>query len=111
MVYFAPANPWEDVTYFLYMGGDSPHTVIDTEREDLPSILIYGDSFTNAVECIMYCSFDEMHSLDMRYYTDMSLGDYIKKYQPDIVVCIRDYESIISTDSNGQNAGWKNKKE
>lgn len=111
VVYFAPANPWEDVTYFLYMGGDSPNTVIDTEREELPSILIYGDSFTNAVECIMYCSFDEMHSLDMRHYTDMSLGDYIKKYQPDIVVCIRDYESIISTDNNGQSADWKNKKE
>ena len=89
------------VTYSLYMGGDMPETVIDTDRPELPSVLIYGDSFTNAVESLAYYSFDEMHSLDMRYYRDMSVSEYIEKYRPDIVVCIRDYESLLAFDGNG----------
>jgi len=28
--------------------GDVTHTVLDTGREELPSILIYGDRFTNS---------------------------------------------------------------
>ena len=82
--------------YSLYMGGDVGETVIETGRPDLPSILIYGDSFTNPVECLAYYSFDEMRSIDLRHYKDMTLA-----YQPDIVVGIRDYEALLSTDFNG----------
>lgn len=89
------------VTYSLYMGGDIAETVIETNRPELPSILIYGDSFTNAVEALAYYSFDEMHSVDLRYYDQMSISQYIQKYKPDIVVCIRDYESLLATDGNG----------
>lgn len=102
----AEPNPYDFsiphyVTYSLYMGGDYANTVIDTGREELPSILIYGDSFTNAVECIAYLSFDEMHSLDLRYYKEMSLDEYIQTVQPDIVVCIRDYEELLIRTQNG----------
>ena len=89
------------VTYSLYMGGDIPETVIDTNRPELPSVLIYGDSFTNAVETLAYYSFDEMRSIDMRYYKEMSVSQYIDKYKPDIVICIRDYESLLASDGNG----------
>ncbi len=95
---FADGQP---LNYELYMGGDIANTVIDTHREELPSILIYGDSFTNALECVAYLSFDEMHSLDLRHYQEMSLEDYIRKVQPDIVVCIRDYEALLSPYGNG----------
>ena len=64
--------------YSLYMGGDVGETVIETGRPDLPSILIYGDSFTNPVECLAYYSFDEMRSIDLRHYKDMTLADYIQ---------------------------------
>ena len=84
------------------MGGDIANTVIDTGREELPSVLVYGDSFTNAVECIMYWSFDEMHSLDLRYYSgELSFKEYIETYQPDYVVCIRDYEAVLAANGNG----------
>jgi len=104
-VYDFPGNTWDTVPYSLYMGGDMPSTVIDTEREELPSILVYGDSFTNAVECILWYGFDKMYSLDMRYYTDSTLGEFISEHKPDIVVCIRDYEALISTDYNGCGVG------
>lgn len=103
-VYALPASVWEDVTYSLYMGGDIAETVIDTDREELPSVLIYGDSFTNAVECVLYLSFDEMRSLDLRHYKDMTLGEYIRTYEPDVVICVRDYEALLSTDFNGAGA-------
>lgn len=90
------------VTYSLYMGGDIAETVIDTDRPELPSALIFGDSFTNAVEALAYYSFDEMRSVDLRYYTEMSIAQYIEKYQPDIVICIRDYESLLAADGNGK---------
>ena len=101
-VYALPGETDEWVTYNLYMGGDVGNTVIDTGREELPSILVYGDSFTNAAECILYWSFDEMHSIDLRNYSgERSLGEYIQQFQPDYVVCIRDYESLLSQDGNG----------
>ena len=102
MVYALPATGAEEVLYSLYMGGDIGETVIQTHRPELPSILIYGDSFTNPVECLAYYSFDEMRSLDLRHYREMSLADYIRLYQPDIVVGIRDYEALLSTDYNGR---------
>lgn len=100
-VYTLLSNDTDEVAYAAYMGGDIAETVIDTGRDELPSLLIYGDSFTNPVEGLMYYSFDEMRTIDLRHYKDMTLADYIALYQPDVVVGIRDYESLLSTDYNG----------
>lgn len=100
-VYRLPAGPEEKLDYSLYMGGDIANTVIHTGREELPSILIYGDSFTNPVECLAYLSFDETHSLDLRHYRDMGLLDYIRQFRPELVVCIRDYDFMMAPDGNG----------
>lgn len=100
-VYEIPPSDADEITYNLYMGGDIAQTVIDTGRDELPSILIYGDSFTNPVECIAYLSFDEMHSLDLRHYHEMSLENYIRRFQPEVVVCIRDYDFLLATEGNG----------
>ena len=96
-----PDGTWQYVYYNLYMGGDKAETVIDTGRDDLPSILIWGDSFTNAFETIAWMSFDEMRSVDLRYYEEMTLSEYIAAYQPDIVLCIRDDLNYLSTLGNG----------
>lgn len=100
-VYALPGSEWDTLTYNLYMGGDIPETVIDTGREDLPSILIYGDSMTNAVECVMYLSFDKMYSLDLRHYQEMSLIDYIEQVKPEVVVCVREPEALLDMRFNG----------
>lgn len=100
-VYRIPKNETEDVLYNLYMGGDIALTEIDTDREDLPTILVYGDSFTNAVECMLYYGFNKMYSIDMRHYKASSLGEFISTYQPDIVVCIRDYQALLTPTDNG----------
>lgn len=102
VVYSLPANTYENVLYPMYMGGDISNTVIDTHRDDLPSILIYGDSFTNAIECVAWYSFDKMYSLDFRHYTEMTLEEFISENKPDIVVCVRDYEALLLAAFNGQ---------
>lgn len=100
-VFALPATDREDVTYSVYMGGDVGETVLKTHRPDLPSLLIYGDSFTNPLETLLYPSFNETRSLDFRYYTGMSLQEYIRAYRPDVVVCVRDESVYLSSDGNG----------
>lgn len=100
-VYSFATTIYGDLTYNLYMGGDQSETVIKTNRPELPSLLIYGDSFTNALECLMYYSFDELRSIDLRHYTDMSLSEYIELHRPDIVICIRGHDSLIEMNGNG----------
>ena len=100
-VYALPATDTESLTYGLYMGGDIAETVLRTDRPELPSVLIFGDSFTNPVESLAYYSFDELRSIDLRHYTAQSLSDYIDAYRPDVVLCVRDYQSLLSREYNG----------
>lgn len=100
-VYSFPGEKERYSTYGVYMGGDISETIIETNRPELPSILVYGDSFTNAVESLIWYNFDTMYSLDYRYYDEMDLHSYIEKYKPDIVICIRDYEAILAPWGNG----------
>lgn len=100
-VFHYPEQEWVNASYDFYMGGDHAITTIDTGREEYPSVLIYGDSFTNAMECIFYLSCDEMTSIDLRHYTGSSLSEYIAEHQPDYVICIRSYESLLSVEGNG----------
>ena len=102
VLYSLPDDPWSAVTYTVYMNGDMPRTTIDTERRELPSVLIYGDSFTNAVECVAWYSFDRMYSLDFRHYSDMTLDEFIAEKKPDYVFCIRDYEAMLDLTANGK---------
>ncbi|MCL2569373.1 MAG: hypothetical protein FWE12_08135 [Oscillospiraceae bacterium] len=101
-VHDLPGIYWEEVFYGLYMGGDHPLTEIDTNRPHLPSILVFGDSFTNAVESLIYVNFNTMTSIDLRLFDSMSLAGFIMLHQPDIVICIRDYSWILRPEGNGR---------
>lgn len=96
-----PQTETEFVQYNAYMGGDKAETVIKTNRPELKKLLVVGDSFTNAMETLLYLSFDEMRSLDYRYYTEKTLTDYIKDYQPDVVLIVRDTSVCLDPDGNG----------
>lgn len=96
-------DPSLPTTYDLYMGGDFGETVLKTGRPDLPNVLVYGDSFTNAMETLLYASFNETHILDLRHYTERSLKDYISDYQPDIVLCVLNDTFYYNSAVNGEN--------
>ena len=42
-----------------------------------------------------------MRSLDFRYYTGKTIYEYLKGYQPDVILYVRDDLSYIVTDGNG----------
>ncbi len=92
----------EEVLYSLYMAGDIGRTEIRTDRDYLPDVLIYGDSFTNAVECVAWYSFDTTYTVDFRHFKDKTLSELIEERKPDIVICIRDYEAFLTAFDNGQ---------
>ena len=87
--------------YTDYMGGDIAETIVRTNREDLPKILIVGDSFTNALEPLAVFDFGEMRSLDYRHYDGMALSEYILEQEPDFVVIVRDDVSCLGSAGNG----------
>ena len=101
-IYILPSSPDEIIAYDTYMGGDWGFTQIKTDRPELPSILIYGDSFTNPVECLLWQGFDTMYSYDFRHYSEFDLDELIARYKPEYVVCIRDYEAVLKSDGNGK---------
>lgn len=100
-VYKIPENEGELVTYAVYMGGDIGETVISTNRPELPNILIYGDSFTNPLEALLWTQANELRSVDFRYYTEKTLSDYIAEFKPDLVICVRDETTFLSDVGNG----------
>lgn len=72
-----------------YLLGNRPNTVIKTNREWLPNILYIGYSYTNNLEAMSIYNFNEMHSIDPRYWKG-NISTYIKQHKPDIVVVVRD---------------------
>ncbi len=100
-LFVLPAAEDLPTTYDLYMGGDFGETILDTGRPELPDVLVFGDSFTNALETLLYASFDEMHALDLRHYTEKTLKDYITDYQPDIVLCVMNDTFYYTPTGNG----------
>ena len=74
--------------YSLFMAGNKANTIVYTSRPELPSILFIGYSYTNPLETMAVYSFDEMHSLDPRYF-EGSISQYIVEHKPDYVVAVR----------------------
>ncbi len=96
-----PASAEEPVTYGMFMGGDIAETVLATGRDALSDALIFGDSYTNAIETVFYTGFDETRSLDLRYYEEQPLSSYLDDYRPAVVVCVRDDANYLNFTGNG----------
>ena len=96
-----PITDDDPVSYVNYMFGDIAETLVATYRDDLPNVLIWGDSFTNAAETMLYTGFNEMRSLDLRFYKTMGVYEYIETYKPDIVICMVNDANCLALDGNG----------
>lgn len=100
-MFSVPGNNYDRITYLIYMGGDIAETVITTDRNELPNLLIFGDSFTNPIETLIYTGFNETRSIDLRKYDQKSIIQYVNEYKPDVVLCIRDDTSYLDFEGNG----------
>ena len=84
--------------YGSYMYGDNPYTLIDTNREELPNIMVIGDSTTNALESLMWMNANKFTSLDFRHYTSKNLIEFLEENSQDIIIVSMIsgyYESIL----------------
>ena len=99
-VYTLP-SPSNYATYNIFMGGDKAETLVDTNRKALPAVLVVGDSYSNALESILWSATDKMYSLDYRYYKEKNLIDYIKEKKPDYVIMVRDETVYVDKSGNG----------
>lgn len=109
-LYYLAENGKDMINYGVYMGGDWAETVIRTNNDKLPNLLLFGDSFTNAIEPLLYTHFNETRILDLRHYNKMSLYEYIDKYKPDIVLMVRDDLNYGNFEGNGSFEGENVKK-
>lgn len=83
------------------MNGDKGFTKIATHRENLPNILVYGDSFTNPLETLLVRNANNFYSFDFRYQKNKTLTEIVDEYKPDIVICIRDNLMYLNSEENG----------
>lgn len=79
----------ENTNYATFMGGDIGNTVMETCREELPSILYIGCSYSNPLEVMSLYNFNRVESIDPRYWNG-SICQYIKEAQADYIVIVRD---------------------
>lgn len=75
--------------YISFMSGDIGHTLIETERDTLPSVLYVGFSYSNPLEMMSVFNFNTVASIDPRYWNG-SICEYVMESKPDYIVIIRD---------------------
>lgn len=109
-LYYVTQNEKDMINYGVYMGGDWAETVIKTNNNKLPNLLVFGDSFTNAIEPLLYMNFNETRILDLRHYNKISLYEYIDEYNPDVVLMVRDDLNYGNLEGNGSFSGKNTKK-
>ncbi len=93
--YTEPLDLFEENPYCIYMYGDNPiHIVTNTQAANDKKLLVLGDSFKLPLEYFLTTQFQTLHVLDLRYYDDGTLAQYIHQYAPDaVVVC--GYEGLL----------------
>ncbi len=82
-----------NLKYGTFYGGDVGEIIFDTGRKDRPNILIFGDSFDNAILKLIAGHFNKTHSIDLRHYekrmgTPFLIDEYMKTHKIDKVMFI-----------------------
>ena len=63
--------------YCTFMGGDSKITQVVTDTDNGRRVLIIKDSFGNAIPGYLFGSFEQVHVIDVRYFT-RNLVQYVR---------------------------------
>lgn len=63
-------------TYCTFMGGDSKLTKVVTPTKNGRKLIILKDSFGNAIPGYLFGSFEEIHVIDCRYFTE-NMKNYV----------------------------------
>lgn len=64
-------------TYCTFMGGDSKITKVHTGRDNGRRLIIFKDSFGNAIPGYLFDTFEEIHVIDCRYF-NRNIKSYVR---------------------------------
>ena len=73
--------------YRFFLGGNAPRVVLSTGNEDLPSLLLIRDSYSDSLSPFLLRHFSRIHLLDLRYFRS-SIADYVRENDIDQVCVI-----------------------
>ena len=90
--------------YRFYLGGNTPRAVIRTGNEELPSLLIIRDSYTDSLLPFLLAHYSEIHLLDLRYYLD-SVREYVAENSIDSVLILYSVDDFCADRNIGLLAG------
>ena len=87
---------YENNPYLLYLGGDFP---LVSHRNQFAAVklrvLLIQDSFGVPIQAFLSSLFTEIDVLDLRYFNEMSVPDYVESTSPDIVVTLYNPSMVI----------------
>ena len=78
--YFKSYPDGSSGAYNTFMGGDSKITRVRTSVDNGRRIIIFKDSFGNAIPGYLFFSFEEVHVIDFRFF-DRNIVDYIRDHK------------------------------
>lgn len=73
--------------YSAYLGGNKAEAIIiNNNIEDGANVMIIKDSFMLPTASILSTAVSELRLLDLRYYSEKTMYEYIIDYKPDLVI-------------------------
>ena len=83
--FFRPFPDGSAAAYSTFMGGDLNTTSVKTDTENGRRLLILKDSYGNALPAFLFGSFQEIHVVDCRYFTQNIISFVIEHDITDIL--------------------------
>lgn len=72
-----------------YLGGDFPYVYIENKAAvNDQTLVVIGDSFRTQPEVFLSTQFARVHHIDLRYYEDGGLPEFLMQIQPDQVLLL-----------------------
>lgn len=78
--YFARFKDGSSGAYCTFMGSDKQITRVETSVSNGRRIIILKDSFGNTIPSCLFYSFEQVHVIDYRYFTQ-NMKDYVAKHK------------------------------
>ena len=85
--------------YGDFYGMDYAEIVFDFNKKEKMNLLIISNSFSNCINELIASHFNKTFVIDLRYYEDFNIDDYIKNNNISKVLFIMDSENYFSKDS------------
>lgn len=76
-IFFQPVKDGSTGAYCVFMGGDAKITKVETSTKNGRRLIIFKESYGNAIPGYLFFSFEEIHVIDCRYFKK-NIKRYVK---------------------------------